>query len=199
MISKFNIPDEIFKEFVKIVKDKSINHNEKLAGNIKEEYLLNKYKKYFENFILSQIAKNDFFVNYLNNLNIFKPNSQKLMLESLWVNYQKKYEFNPVHNHDGVFSFIIFIQIPYTIEEEKSKSPGVKSNINCPGHLSFLFVDQNANGGIAIENIPVDKTWERTGLIFKSSLYHTVYPFYSEGERITVSGNIFFDNEGLKQ
>lgn len=199
MISKFNIPDEIFKEFVKIVKDKSINHNEKLAGNIREEYLLNKYKKYFENFILSQIARNDYFVNYLNNLNIFKPNPQKLMLESLWVNYQKKHEFNPVHNHDGVFSFIIFIQIPYTIEEEKSKAPGVKSNTNCPGHLSFLHVDQNVDGGIAIENIPVDKTWERTGLIFKSSLHHTVYPFYSEGERITVSGNIFFDNEGLKQ
>ena len=197
MISKFEIPNEIFKELVKIVKDKSIHFNEKLSGNMKEEYSLEKYKKYFENFILSQIAKNDFFVNYLDNLIIFKPNSQKLVLESLWVNYQKKYEFNPIHTHDGIFSFIIFIQIPFIIEEEKNKSPGIKSNFNCPGYLSFLYLDSNARGGIAVENIAIDKTCEGTGLIFKSTVHHTVYPFYSEGERITISGNIFFDNEGL--
>ena len=199
MISKFNIPDEIFKEFVKITKDKSIEHNKNLAGNIVEEYSLDKYKKSFENFILSKVEESDYLINYLNNLDIFKPNPQRLVLESLWVNYQKKHEFNPVHTHDGVFSFIIFIQIPYVMEEEKNKSPGKKANTNCSGHLSFIYLDPNSNGGIGIENIPVDKTWERTGLIFKSSLHHTVYPFYSEGERITVSGNIFFDNEGLKQ
>lgn len=198
MISKFNIPDKIFNKFVKVVKDKSINHNKNLSGNIKEEYSLNKHKKGFENFIIDKIIENNVLMNYLNSLNIFTPNPQKLVLESLWVNYQKKHEFNPVHNHDGVFSFVIFIQIPYIIEEEKSKSPGVKSNSNLPGHLSFIYLDPIVDGGINVQNFPVDKTWEGTGLIFKSSLRHVVYPFYSEGERITVSGNIFFENKGVK-
>jgi hypothetical protein len=197
MIHKFKIPEKIFKELSKTIEDKSIKANENLSGNIREEYSLDKYIKYFENFIISKVGESDFLVNYLNNLNIFQPNPQKLVLSSMWVNYQKKHEFNPVHKHDGVFSFIIFVKIPFTIEEEKNKSPGTESNFNCSGHLSFLYIDPNAIGQIGLHNIPVDKTWEGTGLIFKSSLNHMVYPFFSEGERITISGNIFFDNEGL--
>lgn len=198
MIHKFEIEEEIFKELLKIVEDKSIKVNQTLSGNIREEYSLSKYMKYFERFIISKIAESDFLINYFNNINIFKPNPQKLVLGSMWANYQKKHEFNPIHKHDGVFSFIIFVKIPFTIADEKNKSPGIESNFDCSGHLSFLYIDPNTDGQIGLHNIPVDKTWEGTGLIFKSSLNHVVYPFFSEGERITVSGNIFFDNTGLK-
>ena len=198
MIHKFKIQEEIFKELLKIVKDKSIKVNQNLSGNIREEYSLNKYMKYFESFIISKIAESDFLVNYLNEINIFTPNPQKLILDSMWANYQKKHEFNPLHKHDGVFSFILFVKIPFTIEEEKNKSPGKESNFYCSGHLSFLYIDPNAGGQIGHHNIPIDKTWEGTGLIFKSTLNHMVYPFFSDGERITVSGNIYFDNTGLK-
>tara|TARA_A100001515_G_scaffold3424_1_gene3458 strand:+ start:2394 stop:2996 length:603 start_codon:yes stop_codon:yes gene_type:complete len=199
MLHKFEIPKEIYKELLKIVEDKSIKANKTLIGNIREEYSLNKHMKYFENFILSKIGESDFLVNYLNNLKIFDPNPQKLVLSSMWVNYQKKYEFNPVHTHGGVFSFIMFVKIPFTIEEEKNKSPGIESIRNLSGHLSFLYIDPNAVGQIGLHDIPVDKTWEETGFIFKSSLNHMVYPFFSEGERITVSGNISFDNKELNK
>tara|TARA_R110000787_G_scaffold274438_1_gene382381 strand:- start:42 stop:641 length:600 start_codon:yes stop_codon:yes gene_type:complete len=198
MIHKFKIEEKIFKELLKNVEDKSIKANRFLSNNIREEYSLSKYMKYYESFIISKIGESNFLVNYFNNLNIFKPNSQKLVLGSMWTNYQKKHEFNPIHKHDGVFSFILFVKIPFTIEDERNKSPGVESNYNVSGNLSFLHIDPNAEGNIMTHDIPVDKTWEGTGLIFKSSLHHMVYPFYSEGERITVSGNIFFDNTGLK-
>ena len=90
MIHKFKIQEEIFKELLKIVEDKSIKFNQNLSGNIREEYSLNKYIKYFESFIISKIAESDFLVNYLNEINIFTPNSQKLVLDSMWANYQKK-------------------------------------------------------------------------------------------------------------
>ena len=37
-----------------------------------------------------------------------KKKEFRLELHSLWVNYQSKHEFNPVHIHDGLFSFVIW-------------------------------------------------------------------------------------------
>ena len=45
-----------------------------------------------------------------------------LELHNLWVNYQK-HEFNPIHIHDGLFSFIIWHKVPYKMEDEKARFP----------------------------------------------------------------------------
>lgn len=193
MIHKFNIPDKIYKQLFKFSKDRKIPHNNKLAGNIKKEYSLNKYLKYVESFIIEEFCKVDLLVNNLKTISVLYPNPLKITLSSLWVNYQKKYEFNPLHNHGGLFSFIFFIKIPYTIEEEDLLSPGLNSNDNKSGRLCFYILDSNITGGIKCISYDVDKTWEKTGLIFKSDLNHCVYPFFSNGTRITVSGNLTFN------
>ena len=49
----------------------------------------------------------DDYSGHILNIEILKE-PQKLVLGNLWVNFQKKNEFNPVHYHSGVFSFILF-------------------------------------------------------------------------------------------
>ena len=61
-----------------------------------------------------------------------------------------------------------------------------------------IDLDQNKEGGINQLTLDVDKKWERTGLIFKSSLNHVVWPFYSDGIRITVSGNLLMDSSNAR-
>ena len=39
-------------------------------------------------------------------------------LNGLWVNFQKKCEFQPIHNHTGQFSFVIWMDIPYHWKDE---------------------------------------------------------------------------------
>ena len=63
--------------------------------------------------------------------------------------------------------------------------------------LYFFDLDSNSPGGIRETNLKVDKKWEGTGLIFKSDLKHCVYPFYTEGDRITISGNISINNRRI--
>ena len=46
-----------------------------------------------------------------------------IKVETTWVNYMKKTEFNPLHRHGGLFSFVIFIQIPYDLSEEDKVFP----------------------------------------------------------------------------
>ena len=45
-------------------------------------------------------------------------NNSKFYLDTPWINVQKKYEFVPNHTHDGVFSYTIWMKIPYDINEE---------------------------------------------------------------------------------
>ena len=49
------IPDDLFKKLKKIIKDKSIEANQELIGNIEEEYNLDKYISLIEPYLLKTI------------------------------------------------------------------------------------------------------------------------------------------------
>ena len=112
-----------------------------------------------------------------------------LDLESLWVNFQRQYEFQPIHDHRGIFSFIIFYEIPYLMKDELEASPGKRASTRKAGHLSFHYT--NYIGKIRGLDIPADKTWQKRIILFPATLMHSVYPFFSTDKyRITISGNL---------
>ena len=197
MIYKFNVPEDINEKLLAWITDKSEPRTEALAGNIRQEYSLSKYMHLLEPFIFFELSKIEPLVNRFKNDQILYPNPQNLTIASLWVNYQKKHEFNPMHTHSGVFSFIIFLKIPFLIEEEHLKSPGYTSNCNKAAGLSFFSLSSDKRGSIEETTLFVDKKWEKSGVIFNSHLNHCVYPFYSEGERITLSGNLMYSNKNM--
>ena len=41
------------------------------------------------------------------------------MGEGPWVNFSRRGEFNPMHNHTGIISSVVFIDIPDELEEER--------------------------------------------------------------------------------
>jgi len=199
MIYKFKLNDSIYNKLKNWSKDKSEFYGTRLAGNMENEFNLINYAKELEPHLVDIINDIEPLKKYFTGLDILYPNGLPLVLKSLWVNYQKKYEFNPLHNHGGLFSFIIFIKIPYTMAEQSAASPGRKSNFNVAGKLSFVYLDSDVNGSINTKEYDVDKTWEGFGLIFKSNLNHCVYPFYTDGERITISGNLQFNTKPITQ
>ena len=114
-------------------------------------------------------------------------------LKRLWVNYQKKYDFNPLHIHSGIFSFVIWVQIPYDLEEERKRYPKTSGNETA----SFMFQYNTALGGLDTAYINVDKTWEWKIVFFPARLNHGVNPFYTtDNTRISISGNLYvIDNK----
>ena len=107
-----------------------------------------------------------------------------------WINFQEKYEYNPIHNHTGVFSYVIWYQIPYYKEDEHRYGAGIKKDIRANNNGEFQFV-HTFNNIIYETPLPIDKKMEGYMAIFPSSLNHIVYPFYtSDDYRITLSGNI---------
>jgi hypothetical protein len=203
------IPDDLLLkinediEYLLQNKQQFQRHNKYLAGNIKEEYeLSSQSSKLVEDFAL-EIAENYFQVIEDESLNPIKKwdhssdffnRKVTYEMESLWINFQKKYEFNPIHSHTGDYSFVIWIRIPYNLVDELNLDNS--RNANQPSNSLFEFHFLSASGDMQTLPLEVDKDWEGTMIMFPSWLHHSVYPFYtSDNYRISIAGNIYVKME----
>ena len=110
-------------------------------------------------------------------------------LKMWWVNYQKQYEFNPCHDHTGVYSFVIWLKIPVEFDDQNRDCDS-----NFPVRSAFQFYYQNILGETRTFNYELGKKYEGTMLFFPSKLRHEVFPFYNcDEDRISISGNICID------
>jgi hypothetical protein len=112
----------------------------------------------------------------------------KVSLERIWVNMQRAGEFLPMHHHSGLYSFVIWTTIPFTMSEEKDNTANPDLIKNRTANFEFVYTD--ALGKVSSYPIPVDKELEGKICIFPAELQHQVYPFYSStGVRVSVAGN----------
>ena len=118
--------------------------------------------------------------------------SEIFVLEPFWVNFQKETEFNPIHSHSGVFSFVIWVKIPTDWREQHALP--ISANSNAPRASDFEFRYTTMLGDISNYIYLLDKEVEGHMLFFPAKLMHEVYPFYNcDKERISISGNILYD------
>jgi len=118
-------------------------------------------------------------------------------LQHMWVNFQNKHEFSPVHAHDGYLSFVIFMQIPY---DWKTPIFDCKPEERSAGNFEALYLDVDGirpdteKDRIYTYTYHLDSSAEGLMVAFPSHTPHLVYPFYNcEEERITIAGNIVYD------
>lgn len=164
--------------------------NAGLVGQIKDEktlYLYNNDDQY-RDFIFSILKTYEsHFPSWIDNLKfIYSHRECKLEHDTLWVNRMNKGEFNPAHIHSSIYSYVIWIKIPYNIDDESKVFP--ESKDNACGCFDFLY---NSNTGVSNYRIYADHRYEWEMVFFPSNLTHTVYPFFTSNEqRISVAGNI---------
>ena len=182
-------------EYISNAKENPEPHKARLAGNIFSSLILiDPDNWFFDNVCLPTIR--DYKEHFGKSSaywsqSVFK-NNVHYVLNSFWVNFQKQHEFNPVHHHTGLWSFNIFMKIPYDWKEQY-ELPHIKaSNSPAAGNFEFLYTD--ISGDINGYVYRLDPTCEGLMLFFPAEMRHLVYPFYDcEEERITISGNIVYD------
>lgn len=188
-----NVPKDILDQLDREIHKKSLerfNHN--LAGNLKQEYSIPEAKPILMPFMNACVQEHSKQFSYFKNAVETLSSQKELKFLSLWVNFQQKHEFNPVHKHSGLFSFVIWHKIPYTFEEEAKRFPHMKKDECQAGCFNFIYTDPL--GKVETEAIRADKSFEGKIAFFPAKLAHCVYPFYTSDEyRITVSGNLVFD------
>ena len=118
------------------------------------------------------------------------PTHTEIMLTEWWVNYQYQNEFNPMHAHNGIYSWVVWMKIP-TESEEQNLLP-IAANSNSKGKISnFYFTYTDNLGKIVDHEITMGKSVEGTLVLFPAQLKHSVNQFYNCAEpRISVAGNI---------
>lgn len=180
------------------------NNNKKswknnLAGNISKSHLIEDLDSFFYKSVCVPLVK-----CYREN-NIVKKGADpvalnadtgpktKLLLNQFWVNYQYKTEFNPLHSHSGVYSFVIWMKIPYTWSEQ-IKLPQfreIKHNNIRAGNFEFEYTD--TLGDVVSKGFQLSPKFEGIMVFFPARLRHCVYPFYGTDEpRVSISGNLSY-------
>ncbi len=188
------IPQEIYqalnKEIVDIHSDDSntMKMNKSLAGQITKEYQITKSRQLLDPYLEDMAKAYQQQWNYYPKEN---PNDNKLIVESVWVNMQKKLEVNPLHNHDGTLSFVAWLHIPFKLEDER-KVENIKNSRTVELASTFQFVYSQVLGNIVNYPLFVDNGWEARIVMFPAKLLHMVYPFQtSDDYRISIAGNLY--------
>ena len=185
------LPDNIVNRLWRYV-DKSdlIRCNHNLAGNIAESYDLVDEEDYFFNEVLKPVSLR--YISENSHVNNFQSNhisSEDICLNKFWVNYQYKTEFNPMHIHTGIISFVIWLKIPTDGEEQHNLS--ISKNSNTPSASDFSFAYSDIIGNIQSYQIQLSPKDNGLMMIFPASLNHQVYPFYEcDKKRVSISGNV---------
>ena len=179
--------------YIETAKKNPIKHNHLLAGNISKSLTLKDKDNWFFNTILSQSINKfyEYYPQYIKQMSILSEDAP-FFLDGFWVNFQKENEFNPIHNHSGIWSFVIWVKIPTDWKEQLALP--ISANSSAPNASNFNFQYTTMLGDIGYYTYNLGKNQEGTMLFFPAKLMHTVYPFYNcDEERISISGNICFD------
>ena len=176
----------------KSIENKGENHKLELAGQIDSSYLISDKDNWFFKNTLDSLCNT--YAESFNNVgdNLLTLNTHPYFLHTMWVNYQKQTEFNPIHTHKGVYSFVIWMKIPTEYNEQKENPIAKNTNLDVISNFSFNYRD--TIGDLRYYNYEMSKKMEGIMLFFPSKLAHSVYPFYNCSEnRISISGNICID------
>ncbi len=171
------------------IKNKKENVNKSLVGNIDSSYkLLDRGDWFWLNTVKPLCVS---YVEEFENVGDRAPvmGHHPFVMKEWWVNYQKQHEFNPTHNHTGVYSFVIWMKIPTSFKKQSKKKFAAKSNRPLASAFAFSYID--VLGGLKNHVYHLEPEDVGTMLFFPAKLEHCVYPFYDcDEDRISVSGNI---------
>ena len=193
-IVKVKIPDNIISEMNSYINDlskddkkmSSLDHGQKLAGNVAQEFRLDiefmKKIKWAE-FLASSCQK---WLSDGHNISI-----KKFEIIESWVVRQFKNDYNPIHYHDGHISGVGYLKVPKNMGETVQKSKKVNNN----GKLVLI------DGSKKFVCNPTYIITPQVGdfYLFPSYMMHTVYPFSdTTEERRSVSFNAKIDDDAAK-
>ena len=175
-----NYLDEIISSDEKI---KLQDHGNKLAGNVSQEF---KLEKDFINSsglqkFLTQNAK-EWIKQTVN-----KEVKVCTIIES-WIVRQFENEYNPLHSHSGHISGVGYLKVPENFGETIQKNK--KENFN--GHLQLVHGTKMFLSPVMLNIEPKVGDF----YFFPNYLMHTVYPFKNQSaERRSISFNAYIDED----
>lgn len=171
-----SVDENISKELLKNFKKEDTSYIKELANTVKEEFQ-------FDKILFSNLLK-PYLTAYLETAEQWynKKITSGLEITHCWINFMKKNEFVPLHDHNTDLSSVLYLEIPEKIDEDDIQ---FLDKFGGPGAIIFKY-GENKKLNITTAIVRPKKN---DLLIFPSSLIHMVYPFKFEGDRISIASN----------
>ena len=191
MILENKLPHEVFAELSNVKKGS--NYVDKLVGVFPDQHQIDLNDCPI--FTSHCLNLSDVFAEKHGRSPVFTEIRQNIppsnvYVKDLWINEMYAGSYNKLHRHDGLLSFIIFMDIPYTLEDQLEHENYIdKPEKVLNGCTEFLDPYSQA-----FHTYNVHKGVEGIMLLFPSWIYHVVYPFKgTDKPRVSLAGNIAFD------
>ena len=114
------------------------------------------------------------------------PSIDNIHIAQCWLVSQYKSEYNPWHKHSGNFSSVMYLKIPEGMNDFMDKE--YNDHYPASGLIQFMYGEaQDFRSDTLMCKPEVGKMF-----LFPSWLRHSVYPFYCEGERRSLSFNAYY-------
>ena len=191
VVARVTIPKNIIDSLNKYVdeiinnesKSKELDYGKMLAGNVKQEFLLEREFSVFsgwEGFLKENVEEW-----------IFKSLNKKItqfdIIDS-WIVRQFENDYNPLHAHGGHVSGVGYLKLPDDFGKpiQNTKTSNINGNLQLV-HGSNMFLSP-----VTLDIKP--KVGEF--IFFPNYLMHTVYPFKNKNsERRSISFNASIDDD----
>jgi len=164
-------------------KQNELNYGSKLAGNVKQEFFIEKD-------VVEKSGWGKFLAEGVREW-VLKTNNRKITQFNIinsWIVRQFKNEYNPSHWHSGHVSGVGYLKVPKTLGETSQDNKTVNNN----GKLEMI------HGSKAFLCKPTFRVTPKVGdfYFFPHYLMHTVYPFKdTDEERRSISFNAYIDDD----
>ena len=173
--------DYVDKTLVDKKKTEELNYGKMLAGNVQQEFLLDKefiVLSGWESFLKENTTKWIF--------ESTKKKIEEFKIIDTWIVRQFENEYNPLHSHGGHISGVGYLKLPdnygKTVQSDK------KNNYN--GNLQLVHGSKNFLSPITLNIEPKVGDF----YLFPNYLMHSVYPFKNKNaERRSISFNAYID------
>tara|TARA_B100000579_G_scaffold343126_1_gene295339 strand:- start:1389 stop:2012 length:624 start_codon:yes stop_codon:yes gene_type:complete len=164
-------------------KSNDQNYGKMLAGNVKQEFLLDKEFTVFsgwQNFLKENTEEWIF--------QSTKEKIQEFKIIDTWIVRQFENEYNPLHSHGGHISGVGYLKLP----EDFGKTIQIDKQDNFNGQLQLVHGSKMFLSPITLNVKPEVGDF----YFFPNYLMHCVYPFKnSNAERRSVSFNAWIDQK----
>ena len=187
--------DELNNECDSIIADeqkrKELDESSELVGHVSEELkcnMSNPKLKLFGSFLceLTKCLHNEYLKEKrIKNEYLYINETDLLNIHNAWFVRSFEYDYNPTHIHTGSsFSCVAYLKVPENISTVNKRN--VKEKYATEGYIDFIYGSSSTltSGNLCCLPAVGDI------YVFPSHLFHTVYPFYGEGERRSFSANM---------
>ena len=113
-----------------------------------------------------------------------------------WCRVSQDGDYQSIHDHQGIFTFVVWLKIPFEGEEERQVQAGFR-----PEASDFVLIYPDTCGQLMKKHYRLNPHMDGMMIFFPSDMNHLVYPHFTTEEwRISIAGDIALNsNEVVTQ